>query len=89
MCTSTSGAALACFAERNTFVFACDTGGDTHQARAEYFVGGDPTARFEIHQLAGKDSCGKAEHGDLSISMYRASVYNNNRRIATRQYKYN
>ncbi|MEV1167599.1 hypothetical protein [Nonomuraea sp. NPDC049784] len=88
-CTSTKGAATLCFGEQNTFVFACDTGADTYQARAQYFVAGDPTARFEIHQLAGVNTCGKAEHGDLAVSMYRASVYHHNRRIATRLYKYN
>ncbi|WP_433435322.1 hypothetical protein [Nonomuraea sp. CA-141351] len=88
-CTSTKGAATVCFGEQNTFVFACDTGADTYQARAQYFVAGDPTARFEIHQLAGVNTCGKAEHGDLAVSMYRASVYNHNRRVATRLYKYN
>ncbi|MEV7965826.1 hypothetical protein AB0O34_07560 [Sphaerisporangium sp. NPDC088356] len=89
VCTSTKGAAITCFAEKNTFVFACDTGADRRQARAEYFVGGDPTARFEIHQLAGVNTCGKAEHGDLAISKYRASVFDNNHRVATRLYKYN
>jgi hypothetical protein len=89
VCTSTKRAAIVCFAERNSFVFACDTRADAHQARAEYFVAGDPTARFEIHQLAGFNTCGKAPHGDTSISKYRASVFNDNRRIATRQYKYN
>ncbi|GAA3443734.1 hypothetical protein GCM10018955_31720 [Planomonospora venezuelensis] len=89
VCTSTKGAASTCFSERKTFVFACDTSADKYQARAEYFVGGDPTARFEIHQLAGAGTCGKAEHGDLSVSMYRASVFNGNRRVATRLYRYN
>ncbi|WP_248959711.1 hypothetical protein [Sphaerisporangium perillae] len=89
ICTSTKGAASMCFAEKNTFVFACDTGADQNQARAEYFVGGDPTARFEIHQLAGFNTCGKAEHGDLAISKYRASVFDHNHRVATRLYKYN
>ncbi|MEU8270711.1 hypothetical protein AB0B89_26575 [Sphaerisporangium sp. NPDC049002] len=88
VCTSTKGVAGMCFAEKDTFVYACDTGADTRQARAEYFVAGDPTARFEIHQLAGFNTCGKAEHGDLAISKYRASVFDHNRRIATRLYKY-
>ncbi|MEU7003264.1 hypothetical protein [Nonomuraea sp. NPDC046570] len=88
VCTSTKGAASLCFAEKTTFVFACDTGSDKHQARAEYFVGGDPTARFEIHQLAGVNTCGKAVHGDLAISKFRASVFNHNKRVATRLYKY-
>ncbi|MFI7707656.1 hypothetical protein [Nonomuraea sp. NPDC049480] len=89
VCTSTKGASLTCFDERNTYVFACDTRADKYQARAEYFVGGDPTARFEIHQLAGSNTCGKAEHGDLAVSMYRASLFNENRRIETQPYKYN
>ncbi|GGO60523.1 hypothetical protein [Nonomuraea cavernae] len=89
ICVSTRGAASTCFAEKNTFVFACDTGADEHQARAEYFVGGDPTARYEIHQLAGVNTCGKAEHGDLAISMYRASVFDDDHQVATRLYKYN
>ncbi|MEV4111918.1 hypothetical protein [Nonomuraea sp. NPDC049695] len=88
-CTSTNGAATMCFGEQKTFVFVCDTGADKYQARAQYFLAGDPTARFEIHQLAGVNTCGKAEHGDLAVSMYRASVYNHNRRVATRLYKYN
>ncbi|KAB8188639.1 hypothetical protein FH608_043600 [Nonomuraea phyllanthi] len=88
-CTSTKGAATLCFGGRDTFVFACDTRADRRQARAEYYVAGDPTARFEIHQLAGTNTCGKAEHGELRISMYRASVFNGNQRIATRLYKYN
>ncbi|WP_157548291.1 hypothetical protein [Nonomuraea candida] len=88
-CTTTKGAATVCFAERKTFVYACDTGADKYQARAEYFVAGDPTTRYEIHQLAGVGTCGKAEHGELSISMYRASVFDHNRRKATRLYKYN
>jgi hypothetical protein len=89
VCTVTRAAASFCFGERkSTVVFACDTSADERQARAEYFVGGDPTARFEIHQLAGADTCGKAEHGDLAVSMYRASVYNQNHRVATRLYKY-
>jgi hypothetical protein len=88
-CTSTKGASLLCFNERNTVVFACDTSADQYQARAEYFIAGDPTARFEIHQLAGVNTCGKAEHGDLAVSMYRASLFNHNRRVATRLYKYN
>ncbi|WP_127937040.1 hypothetical protein [Nonomuraea polychroma] len=89
VCTSTRGASMTCFAERNTYVFACDTRADKYQARAEYFVAGDPTARFEIHQLAGVNTCGKAEHGDLAISMYRASVFDHNRRIETKLYRYN
>ncbi|GAA3787362.1 hypothetical protein GCM10022226_02030 [Sphaerisporangium flaviroseum] len=89
VCTSTKRAAAMCFAEKDTFVFACDTGADQRQARAEYFVGGDPTARFEIHQLAGFNTCGKAHHGDLAISKYRASVFDHNHRVATRLYKYN
>jgi hypothetical protein len=89
LCTYTKGGASTCFHERDTYVFACDTRADEYQARAEYFVAGDPTARFEIHQLAGVNTCGKAEHGDQSISMYRASLYNNGHRVATRQYKYN
>ncbi|MFC6083520.1 hypothetical protein [Sphaerisporangium aureirubrum] len=89
VCTSTRRAASTCFAERTTFVFACDTRADAHQARAEYFLAGDPTARFEIHQLAGSNTCGKAVHGDLSVSMYRASVFDQGHRIATRLYKYN
>jgi hypothetical protein len=80
---------VTCFAERDTYVFACDTRADKYQARAEYFVGGDPTARFEIHQLAGVNTCGKAEHGELSVSMYRASLFDENRRVATSLYKYN
>ncbi|MFC4014761.1 hypothetical protein ACFOY2_46575 [Nonomuraea purpurea] len=88
-CTSTKRAATTCFSERNTVVFACDTSADEYQARAEYFVAGDPTARYEIHQLAGVGTCGKAEHGDLAVSMYRASVFNGNHRFATRLYKYN
>ncbi|MFF4624766.1 hypothetical protein [Nonomuraea jabiensis] len=88
-CTSTKGASTLCFNERNTVVFACDTSADEYQARAEYFIAGDPTARFEIHQLAGVNTCGKAEHGDLAVSMYRASLFNHNRRVATRLYKYN
>ncbi|MEV0621676.1 hypothetical protein AB0I81_50680 [Nonomuraea sp. NPDC050404] len=88
-CTTTNGAATMCFSERKTFVYACDTGADKFQARAEYFVGGDPTTRYEIHQLAGAGTCGKAEHGDLPISMYRASLFNNDHRKATRLYKYN
>ena len=89
ICTVTRSAASLCFGERkSTVVFACDTSADERQARAEYFVGGDPTARFEIHQLAGGGTCGKAEHGDLAVSMYRASVYNQNHRVATRLYKY-
>ncbi|MFG1709540.1 hypothetical protein ACFLIM_40790 [Nonomuraea sp. M3C6] len=88
-CTSTKGAALTCFAEQSSFVFACDTSADEYQARAEYFVAGDPTARFEIHQLAGLNTCGKAEHGDLAVSMYRAAVFDHNRRVASRLYKYN
>ncbi|MEU8247930.1 hypothetical protein [Nonomuraea sp. NPDC048916] len=89
ICVSTRGAASTCFAEKNTFVFACDTGADKHQARAEYFVAGDPTARYEIHQLAGVNTCGKAEHGDLAISMYRASVFDDDHQVATRLYRYN
>lgn len=89
VCTSTKGVASTCFAEKATFVFACDTGADGRQARAEYFVEGDPTARFEIHQLAGYNTCGKAQHGDLAISKYRASVFDQNHRVATRLYKYN
>ncbi|NJP95537.1 hypothetical protein HCN51_39945 [Nonomuraea sp. FMUSA5-5] len=88
-CTSTKAAATLCFGERKTFVYACDTAADEYQARAEYFVGGDPTTRYEIHQLAGVGTCGRAEHGDLSISMYRASVFDHGRRKATRLYKYN
>ncbi|MGP3964409.1 hypothetical protein ACTWPT_51460 [Nonomuraea sp. 3N208] len=88
ICTSTRGA-VTCFAERNTYIFACDTRADKYQARAEYFVAGDPTARFEIHQLAGVNTCGKAEHGELAISMYRAAVFDQNRRIADQLYKYN
>ncbi|MBB6545486.1 hypothetical protein [Nonomuraea rubra] len=88
-CTSTKAAATVCFAERKTFVYACDTKADEYQARAEYFVAGDPTTRYEIHQLAGLGTCGKAEHGDLSISMYRASVFDHGRRKATRLYRYN
>ncbi|WP_188197109.1 hypothetical protein [Nonomuraea sp. SYSU D8015] len=90
LCTSTKGAAVTCFAERKTsYVFACDTRADKYQARAEYFVGGDPTARFEIHQLAGLNTCGKAEHGELRISMYRASVFDDRRQVATQLYRYN
>ncbi|MFC4533703.1 hypothetical protein [Sphaerisporangium dianthi] len=89
VCTSTKGVASTCFSEKDTFVYACDTGADKHQARAEYFVAGDPTARFEIHQLAGVNTCGKAPHGDLPVSKYRASVFDHNRRVATRLYKYN
>ncbi|MFC4592293.1 hypothetical protein [Sphaerisporangium corydalis] len=88
VCTSTKGAATMCFADKDTVVFACDTGADGHQARAEYFVGGDPTARYEIHQLAGYNTCGKAEHGDLPVSKYRASLFDHNHRAATRLYKY-
>ncbi|WP_345559785.1 hypothetical protein [Nonomuraea rosea] len=88
ICTSTKGAALTCFGQSKSFVFACDTSADEYQARAEYFVAGDPTARYEIHQLAGTNTCGKAEHGDLAISMYRASVFDHNRRVETRLYKY-
>jgi hypothetical protein len=87
-CAATKGAALTCFTRKDTAVFACDTRTDKYQARAEYFVGGDPTARFEIHQLAGAGTCGKAEHGDLPVSMYRASVFHQNRRVATKWYKY-
>lgn len=89
VCTSTKGASTLCFNERNTVVFACDTSADQYQARAEYFIAGDPTTRFEIHQLAGVNTCGKAEHGDLAVSMYRASLFDHNRRVATRLYKYN
>ncbi|MGW0802664.1 hypothetical protein [Nonomuraea sp. NPDC002799] len=90
VCTSTKSAATTCFAEQqNTFVFACDTSADRYQARAEYFAGGDPTTRYEIHQLAGVNTCGKAEHGELAISMYRASVFDGRHRVATRLYKYN
>ncbi|MEV4571075.1 hypothetical protein AB0K12_45610 [Nonomuraea sp. NPDC049419] len=89
ICTSTKGGATLCFGERPTFVYACDTRADRFQARAEYFIAGDPTARFEIHQLAGTGTCGKAEHGDLAISMYRASLFDGGRRQATRLYKYN
>ncbi|MFI6928055.1 hypothetical protein ACIBIZ_49555 [Nonomuraea spiralis] len=89
LCTYTGGGASLCFHERGTYVFACDTRADEYQARAEYFVAGDPTARYEIHQLAGLNTCGKAEHGDQTISMFRASVYNGTHRVATRQYKYN
>ncbi|GAA3473384.1 hypothetical protein GCM10018965_079370 [Nonomuraea roseola] len=89
VCTSTKGAASVCFGGKNTFVFACDTGADTHQARAEYFVDGDPSARFEIQQLAGSNTCGKAEHGDLRVSMYRASVFDGEDEVATRLYRYN
>ncbi|MEU7891237.1 hypothetical protein AB0B45_00085 [Nonomuraea sp. NPDC049152] len=89
ICTSTKGAASLCFGGKKTVVFACDTGADRHQARAEYFLDGDPTARFEIHQLAGMNTCGKAVHGDLAVSMYRASVFDNNHQVATRLYKYN
>ncbi|TMR22367.1 hypothetical protein ETD86_11755 [Nonomuraea turkmeniaca] len=88
VCTTIRGA-LTCFAERNTYIFACDTQADKYQARAEYFVGGDPTARFEIHQLAGVNTCGKAEHGDLAISMYRTAVFNDKRRVADQLYRYN
>lgn len=88
-CASTKAAATICFGERKTFVYACDTSADEYQARAEYFVAGDPTTRYEIHQLAGVGTCGKAEHGDLSISMYRASVFDHGRRKATRLYRYN
>ncbi|WP_156326174.1 hypothetical protein [Nonomuraea sp. SBT364] len=87
-CAQTKGAALTCFTRKNTAVFACDTRGDKYQARAEYFVGGDPTARYELHQLAGADTCGKAEHGDLAVSMYRASVFDRDDRVATKWYKY-
>jgi hypothetical protein len=89
VCTYTAGGASLCFHERSTYVFVCDTRADEYQARAEYFVAGDPTARYEIHQLAGTNTCGKAEHGDQSISMFRASLFNGNHRVATRQYKYN
>jgi hypothetical protein len=89
ICTTTKAAAMTCFAERKTYVVACDTRADKYQARAEYFVGGDPTARFEIHQLAGVGTCGRAEHGDLAVSMYRASLFNENRRVATKLYRYN
>ncbi|WP_219460829.1 hypothetical protein, partial [Nonomuraea rhizosphaerae] len=88
ICTSTKNAAILCFTGNKTVVFACDTSADKHQARAEYFIGGDPTARFEIHQLAGTDTCGKAEHGETGVSMYRASVFDHNRRVGTRLYKY-
>ncbi|MCF6468919.1 hypothetical protein FAF44_11050 [Nonomuraea sp. MG754425] len=88
-CASTKNAATVCFSERKTFVYACDTRADEYQARAEYFVGGDPTTRFEIHQLAGLGTCGRAEHGELSVSMYRASVYDHSRRRATKGYQYN
>ncbi|NUS07890.1 MAG: hypothetical protein HOV97_35605 [Nonomuraea sp.] len=89
VCSYTGGGASVCFHERGTYVFACDTRADENQARAEYFLAGDPTARYEIHQLAGLNTCGKAEHGDQSISMYRASVFDGGHRAATRQYKYN
>ncbi|MCK2213669.1 hypothetical protein MF672_007675 [Actinomadura sp. ATCC 31491] len=91
LCTTTRGAAMTCFAERGTgtYVLACDVRADKYQARAEYFVGGDPTARFEIHQLAGVGTCGKAQHGDLSISMYRAAVFDGRHRVADKLYKYN
>lgn len=89
VCTSTRGAAMTCFNERKSYVFACDTRADKYQARAEYFVAGDPTARFEIHQLAGVNTCGKAEHGDLAISMYRASLFNDKSEVASPLYKYN
>ncbi|NRQ37126.1 hypothetical protein HII36_35620 [Nonomuraea sp. NN258] len=88
VCTSARGASV-CFGERKTFIFACDTSADKFQARAEYFVGGDPTARFEIHQLAGENTCGKAEHGNLAISMYRASLFNEDRLVSTQLYRYN
>ncbi|MET9343369.1 hypothetical protein [Nonomuraea sp. NPDC003804] len=89
ICTSTKGAASMCFGGKKTSVYACDTGADRHQARAEYFLDGDPTARFEIHQLAGLNTCGKAVHDDLPVSMYRASVFDDDRQVATRLYKYN
>ncbi|MFE3451786.1 hypothetical protein ACFXJ8_22965 [Nonomuraea sp. NPDC059194] len=89
VCTSTKGAASLCFGGgKRTFVYACDTGADRHQTRAEYFLDGDPTARFEIHQLAGMNTCGKAVHGKLAVSMYRASVFDHNHQVATRLYKY-
>ncbi|MFG1619949.1 hypothetical protein [Nonomuraea wenchangensis] len=90
LCTTTRGAAMTCFAERGSaYVLACDVRADKYQARAEYFVGGDPTARFEIRQLAGTDTCGKAEHGELAISMYRAAVFNGGHRVADQLYRYN
>ncbi|MET8143439.1 hypothetical protein ABZU32_24315 [Sphaerisporangium sp. NPDC005288] len=89
ICASTKSAASTCFADRKqTVVYACDTSADRRQARAEYFLGGDPTARFEIHQLAGVNTCGKAEHGDVRVSKYRASVFDLGHRVATRLYKY-
>ncbi|NUW43929.1 hypothetical protein [Nonomuraea rhodomycinica] len=91
VCTSTRNAATLCFSGkegRNTVVFACDTRADEYQARAEYYLGGDPTARFEIHQLAGENTCGKAEHDGVAMSMYRASLFDQGHRVATRLYKY-
>jgi hypothetical protein len=89
VCTTAAGAALTCFNERSTKIFACDTSADRREVRAEYFVGGDPTARFEIHQLAGPGTCGKAQHGKLSISKYRAAVFGDGRRYSTSDYRYN
>ncbi|MGA4994265.1 hypothetical protein [Nonomuraea bangladeshensis] len=90
VCTTTRGAAMTCFAERGSaYVLACDVRADKYQARAEYFVGGDPTTRFEIRQLAGTDTCGKAEHGELAISMYRAALFDGRHRVADQLYRYN
>ncbi|GAA0938123.1 hypothetical protein [Nonomuraea longicatena] len=88
-CTTVAGAALTCFNERSTKIFACDTSADKREVRAEYFVGGDPTARYEIHQLAGPGTCGKAQHGKLSISKYRAAVFGERYRYSTGDYRYN
>lgn len=92
LCTSTQNAASVCFADgkdKKSVVFACDIKADKYQARAEYFIGGDPTTRFEIHQLAGGNTCGKAEHGNRAISMYRASLFDQENLVTTRLYKYN
>ncbi|MEU6798268.1 hypothetical protein ABZ907_41785 [Nonomuraea wenchangensis] len=90
VCTTARGAAMTCFAERGSaYVLACDVRADKYQARAEYFVGGDPTTRFEIRQLAGTDTCGKAEHGELAISMYRAALFDGRHRVADQLYRYN
>ncbi|QYC45454.1 hypothetical protein Nocox_39535 [Nonomuraea coxensis DSM 45129] len=90
VCTTVRGAAMTCFAERKSaYVLACDVRADKYQARAEYFVGGDPTTRFEIRQLAGAGTCGKAEHGELAISMYRAVLFDGSHRVGDQLYKYN
>ncbi|MDF5755281.1 hypothetical protein [Spongiactinospora sp. TRM90649] len=89
VCTSTRGRALVCFTGKKTTIFACDTGTDRRQVHAEYYIGGDPTARFEIHQLAGPGTCGKAVHGRRTISKYRASLFDGDHRIGDALYKYN